>query len=778
MADDPTIIDPAQAQASANAVKDYGTAVDNAGKSTEQLSNQTTKLSSYLDGLQDDLSKGVTQKLNDLNKALDQVGVNLQKTSKLTEDQQGVFGVMSTALLGAGDSYKKLSVEGLNSFSDQIKRVGADIDKSPIFDLGKKIASQKGILGDNAIIDFAKRFTVSYAESADNALHLQGALLQLSAAQGTLGQVYRSSSSDYENAGANLDHINAITEQQNQIIQQTARSTGLAASQISEYYTQLGGIQGAVTANVQGSRSLGDNVNGLTAAFLLAKGSGRDFKDIVNDMSDAFENYNITGQPALEFTSRMTEISEKFNIPIKDVNDSLLEVSKTFGIFGNQAEGAARLYNNYLGALKNTGISGPQAVRIVQSMTENIAQLGIAQKAFLSAQTGGPGGLLGGFQIEKELREGKIDQVFERVRQTLSKQFGKIVTLEEGAQSQAAAQQLEKQVLLLTQGPLGQLVKSPEQAYRVLEAFRAREQGGPVKELGKDFLQGTMETGNEIQKQTNTILTPMAQDIEQIRDQTSFLSLDTLQNLFTASSGAGRTGPDLAATQALRGSLSETIRGANEAGAEAARNAALTLGTGKLTTERDTRGTDTARALENIKDIPKQLSLTASSFYQNIKSTLVGKNERDADRLQKEYTEQLNRAKNLSISSGRSPEEIETSLKNISEKENLVKEAFSNYKPSAPATGDLSTPSPTFRVREVTRPSANLGLQAAAVANRTAATPTTADLGKASSRAHAAHEPVKVGDITVHVEGYCLNCKSKMEKNTQTVSTNTTLNLP
>ena len=77
------------------------------------------------------------------------------------------------------------------------------------------------------------------------------------------------------------------------------------------------------------------------------------------------------------------------------------------------------IMNDYVGALQNTGMTGQHAMEVVKGMTDSIAGMSVAQKAFLSSQTGGPGGLMGAFQIEKDLREGKIDKVFDKVRQTM-----------------------------------------------------------------------------------------------------------------------------------------------------------------------------------------------------------------------------------------------------------------------------------------------------------------------------------------------------------------------
>ena len=78
---------------------------------------------------------------------------------------------------------------------------------------------------------------------------------------------------------------------------------------------------------------------------------------------------------------------------------------------------------------------------------------------------------MGAAQIEKMIRSGDIEGVQKKVMDTLKKQFGKIVTLDEATQSEGSAAQRQKQIMLLQQGPLGAMAKTPEDAGRLLDAM-------------------------------------------------------------------------------------------------------------------------------------------------------------------------------------------------------------------------------------------------------------------------------------------------------------------
>ncbi|CAM6003620.1 unnamed protein product [Sphagnum balticum] len=238
-------------------------------------------------------------------------------------------------------------------------------------------------------------------------------------------------------------------------LEKAAEATGIHNPQVEKYYSILGQVPGALDANVRGGKGVNETVSMLTATMQYAAGSGRKFEDITKDLTAAFKSYNLTGEDALQFTAQIGELANKFGVPLSDMENSLIATADAFKMYGNEAKGAAAIMNQYLGALESTGLSGSAAVDVVNNMTAGIGKLSIAQKSFISSQTGGAGGLMGGFQIEKLMREGHMDQVMDKVKSTLTRQFGQIRTLQEASTNPQAAAQFEKQILMLRQGPLG-----------------------------------------------------------------------------------------------------------------------------------------------------------------------------------------------------------------------------------------------------------------------------------------------------------------------------------
>src|SRR6185436_911002 len=445
---------------------------------------------------------------NAFNTTLSAYGVSLNNSMALTEKQTTQFGLLSAAVLGARTSFNTLhniDVGGLNTFVDQIGYLTETFTdaKSGIGQLVNFAQQAFGRMVPQTIISqglsAVKNFVINLAQSADNALRLQNAYIQLSARTGNLSEVYAA-------AGPNLENLNTLLEKQTALVANAIKTTGLGPEGVQSYYAQLGTIPKALEATVTSSDSASETISLLTASIKIASGTGRNYVDIIEDMKVAFKDYNLTGEEALKFTSRMTEISNKFGTNLDVVRDSLRGTAGVFKMFGNEAEASSRILNNYVGALQSTGLSGDAAVEVVTDMTRAIGNLGIAQKAFLSAQTGGPGGLMGAFQIEKMMREGKIDEVFEKVRTQMQKQFGQIVTLDDASSNPAAAAQMTKQMMILRQGPLGQFAKSDQEAIRILEGFKNRQERKTVTDLSSRIVQDNMSKGTLLQEKSYTEL--------------------------------------------------------------------------------------------------------------------------------------------------------------------------------------------------------------------------------------------------------------------------------
>ncbi len=494
-----------------------------------------------------------------LNTTMNGYGLSLDKIGSLTDKQAAQFSILTTSIIGTRKAFDGLSgidPGNIRTFLNQFEEFQTNLDNSPAFGTVKeKIKAVTDMLGSasapikdvkNAAqggLDGLTKYARSFFEAADNGLRLQNVLIQLAGRTGNLGEIYKK-------AGDNLSDMNSIMAHQNAIISETVKATGLNEKTVEQYYTALGMVPKALSENITGLSSTAKSTNMLTATIQLATGTGRKYEEVISDLHTAFKDYGLVGEDALKFTNRFSDVSTSFGVELEDVRTNLLGAASAFKSFtdagasaGKMSEGLSGIMNDYVGALKNTDMTGQDAMRVVKGMTDSIAGMSVAQKAFLSSQTGGPGGLMGAFQIEKDLREGKIYKVFDKVRQTMQKQFGKIVTLDEAANSPAAASQLQKQMLLLQKGPLGSMAKSDQDAYRILESMRAKQDGKSPADMGArgldpNSLSKSIERGAAIESKSKTPVSVVNENVAAIRRAADVIALNVVQKGGTAGLGA------------------------------------------------------------------------------------------------------------------------------------------------------------------------------------------------------------------------------------------------
>jgi hypothetical protein len=481
--------------------------------------------------------------LSRLTNQVNNLGNVLSSTADLTTKQSLAMSSLTTAVVGSRDAFASVDFDNksLNTFSSQVSDVVDNLIGSgaTLTEFGRLFASVGKVMDptiktvDQAGAAF-KAIMAPIVKGADNALRLQNAYIHMSAATGSLSDVIN-------RAGPGLENMNELLTYQQKAVNDTAETTQTSIKTVEEYYMQLGQVPGALKQNIISSQNATQEVSMLTATMQFAAGSGRNYADIIDDLKLAYKNMGIEGEPALRFTARMGEMSNRFNVELNVIRDSLRHATEQLRMFGGEhlkngdiMEGASRIMNNYVSALKSTGISGAAAVGVVQQMTDQIASLDVAQRSFLSQQSGGPGGLRGAFRIERMIREGNIDQVMQAVQKMIQRHTGRIITTREAEQNEAAGSRAIMQRQMLMQGPLGAFAKNEQEAARILEAFEARRTGKITQEeLGKTIVQDTMENGVKFQELSATHLGAIRSMMEASRGLAGINALGFLQTTST-----------------------------------------------------------------------------------------------------------------------------------------------------------------------------------------------------------------------------------------------------
>ena len=518
--------------------KEYVASADQVTASNVRIGDSSVMAEGILESLSDNV-KQVSQRFKDLNLDIEQQNLALVSASIIA--------------LGAKDSFRQLSnvdSSGLTTLQSQIDSLLTTTKESPAASaaLGTLAKAMGAIIPEGIVGNFGatQKFLASlgkdFAKSADNALFLQNAMLQLSVRSGDLGALLKTTGSDFGN-------LNAVVGNTALSFSDIAAATGKNPEQIKKYYSQLAVLPQAMKSIIDSNATGGTQMDFFTATVKTATGTMQSYEDIIKDLAGAYNAYNLTGQPALAFSAKMTEVSIKLGMRLEDTKKFLFDVGNSFGMLGNQSQGSARLLEGYAGALMSIGLNGKQASDVVRGMVDGINHMTIAQKSFLSAQSGGAGGLMGAFQIEKMLAKGDIDKVMEKVRAQMTKQFGgKIVTLDEAGKSEQAAGQYNKQRMILQQGPLGSMVGSgPDgeaKANRLLDAMAKQDKGEVKKVLsgemktGDQALKESMDRGNILIDKSNTFLSPIATNVDKIRASADTAALNIKESGMTGRRGA------------------------------------------------------------------------------------------------------------------------------------------------------------------------------------------------------------------------------------------------
>jgi hypothetical protein len=743
------------AEDAAKAIAGYKDRAIEAKNATMQM-NEASGLASVFLSKMGIATNSLTGSLGNATSMLGKFMNDLGEVGTVSKNQ----GLAIGALIGALDSAKQSfagnwNFSNLNSFSDQVNAILPTVSTS--LNGLRSLAKSMGIdvpgmalLGAEGL----KKLIVNTANSADNAIRLRDVYVGLAARTGTLDEVNKK-------AGPGFQNMNALVAIQRENLTNTMQATHLSAHAIEEFYTKLGTVPGALNANTASLKGMTGGTNLLTSTIQIAKGTGMEYSDVVEGMRKAIVGYGASIPEALVFTTRISEISKKFKIELSDVKQEILNTSEAFKMFGKDTSSAAQIMNQYVGGLQQTGLSGQASANIVGNMTRQIGQLSIAQKAFISAQSGGPGGLQGAFGIDMMLRqEGGQKKVMDMVMKTMQRQMGPLVSTAEAAQGGPAAAQFTKQIMMLQQGPLGSLAKTLPEAEHLVDALKLMSEGKAAPtELKTDqqVVQESMKEGNQYHKQTATGISQMVAMMEQARGMASGASLSLLQSGFTA--GTGEQFGDMDAVANTRGAIQGSM---NQAGR---RDPLMDLAVqGQFL--KDRKGQEGFQNIQDwekfTKQIPDMLKAPLDGIRGLIKEGKLGEAEvKKEDMLKSIERQKADLANAPPAARAAQTAELE---KNAA----LAQAAVNNMKNAAtsPTAPEPEKPAPKVvfnpnaDLSDLGIPGENVRNAAARTAARTQAAPATAP--NANFAALAPGAPENLGTINVDVTTYCSECHEKL----------------
>lgn len=486
---------------------------------------------SILTGADNSLNK-VTNSANDANKALDlthSTSLNLIKavtdfgadsitTFKAFADgsYQSVdaMGDVNETLTTVISSVGLLAVGGSNAFSalnDSSKYTTSNLNDFfiPVLNRAFNLLDLNTGSGLGKTIKDLAGNGVLAVDSINN---LENSLLALHAQSGDL-------ISTLDKTGSSQNNLTKLTDEYVASIKRTVDQTGASVNSVINYSKEILKIPGLYNDIIK--TPLGENLSFTEAAMKATAGTTQDLGATLDIAKQQMLNFGNGGQASLELLSRMYSVGQSLSTPFSLIQNQVKQTADQFKFLGDNTQGALTIFNSLGEGLQKSKIGPAAMAEIVSDVTNSIGQLDIAQKSFLSAQSGGAGGLQGGYQIDQLLAEGKIDQVYKKIEGSLKQEFGgKITTLKEGSQDAGSAQQLTKEVAFLTQGPFGQVVKSSQEAYKLLEGFKTgltTPKETPTENQLQAGLSKTLDVGTSLQQSQYTELQKISNNTEIFR---------------------------------------------------------------------------------------------------------------------------------------------------------------------------------------------------------------------------------------------------------------------
>jgi len=483
--------------------------------------------------MQSNLVKNLTSKFSDFTHLNSSKFFTDMKTNFAEMNESGELSSRQLLKLSGGIAAVYASSTNKLEISGELEKISKEASESSgqLSDVYDKI--MKLIPGGKKLKEVLKSQGVDPGNTfkqADHARNLETAFLRQATAAGDFETVIKSLRGNFDGLGGKV--IGYTNQMAN-----VANANNISFDSAVRLSNMLRKIPDALDMTVRVGGESGKTMNIMNAALKVASGTGQDFKDVIGDINLVLLNFNSTGTDALEFVSKLHTAASAIKMPMDLMRSFVGDAAKQFRFLGDNTESAINIMSRFGPALKSSGV-GPEGIKdIVGNLIRVTSQLDVAQRGFVSGQTGGPGGLQGGYKMALAMKEGKMDDVFSDVEKTLKKMMGgRLVGLEDAATSSVDANQMAKQVQMLTTGPLA-IASSEGEAFKIIEAFT---KGMPSMEdvsagMGskEDILAESVKTGNDIQKHQLNATNAIRNEIE----KQSVLEAFSLDALLKMSSG-------------------------------------------------------------------------------------------------------------------------------------------------------------------------------------------------------------------------------------------------
>ena len=483
---------------------------------------------------------------NDFNQTLKNLGMEggfansvLDRFNKVGEESTTMLGKLSNRFMENSEAAKIVttSLAALSTQAFVAKNLlgdlgdGTTVSSKSATNFGQDIDSVTKLLnmfGKNAHIpsEIVAGFGKFYS-ATENVQQFENSLISLNARFAGFGE-----NGNRLEFIRDMDHgLHSFTETNTNL----ANSLGLSTQETTKYVSEMMQLPGLYKSIIPDAMNTGQTMSAMEAAIRTARGTTGDFKDAFEGMTLQFREFgDRSGKKGLDVLSQTYAVSQELGVSFNDIKGPVSDITKEFAAMGENTESTIKLVEGLGGALlgiKGVGVDTMQ--KITSEVANSIDKMDIAQKAFLSAQTGGSGGLQGAYQIDMLMRQGKLEEVYQKMEQTLRQNMGgRLVSLEDASNNQEAAAQMTKQLAFMRQGPFGSVVKSDAEAYRLLESFSSGTK--PTSDVTSTALSGAGQADQAIQNRQANSLQIISNNIELAKQDLNQINSNTFRSATAA----------------------------------------------------------------------------------------------------------------------------------------------------------------------------------------------------------------------------------------------------
>ncbi|KKN61312.1 hypothetical protein LCGC14_0523030 [marine sediment metagenome] len=474
------------------------------GSSLDEIKEKFGSLSTEIEGI-GDIAEAAARKASKFGKS---ISSGIEEGSVAGKKILGLYRDITLSMKEAGYSAEGLGISMLALAPKVITGLRPFETLGDISSDASKVTAQMGDLTDKlakaGMLPGPLAYAADLIKVGEAAKNMENQMIMNMAAAGQLDDMMGSMGGTFEGMSRKVLQFSDLTAD-------IGSAMGLTAKQTAGLANEFMKVPDIFDQTVKAGQGAEEEFHMLDAAIRVARGTGQDYADVQEDIITMTQKFGATVQDSVETISRMYSATQSIGLSMQDMRRYVKDTGEQFKFFGDNSSAALDIMARFGPALKDSGL-GPAAVtQIVQGFTTGVAQMDVAQSAFLASQTGiGGGGLRGGLEIEQMLAEGKADEVAQKVEEAIKRlSGGKIMSRKEAiAGGPGASAQFEFQRSLLQQGPFGKLAGSKQEAAKLLEALASGDRGALKDKLagGSEALEATMERGTDLAKSQNDIL--------------------------------------------------------------------------------------------------------------------------------------------------------------------------------------------------------------------------------------------------------------------------------